>query len=63
MGVRVGSVFMKLGNLTDANQVTMDVVTLFVHLICACIVIGHLLEKNRWFNESITALHIVSPHR
>ncbi|KAL7172231.1 hypothetical protein ACSBR2_031847 [Camellia fascicularis] len=58
MGVSVGSVFMKLGNLTDANQVTVDAVTLFVALICACIVIGHLLEKNRWFNESITALLI-----
>ncbi|THG03867.1 hypothetical protein TEA_000581 [Camellia sinensis var. sinensis] len=58
MGVRAGSVFMKLGNLTDANQVTVDAVTLFVALICACIVIGHLLEKNRWFNESITAVLI-----
>lgn len=33
---------------------------LFVALLCACIVIGHLLEENRWMNESITALIIVS---
>jgi len=33
---------------------------LFVALLCACIVIGHLLEENRWMNESITALLIVS---
>ncbi|GAB4843552.1 monovalent cation:H+ antiporter, CPA1 (nhx1) [Ancistrocladus abbreviatus] len=31
---------------------------LFVTLLCACIVMGHLLEENRWFNESITALVI-----
>ncbi|MFQ6661170.1 hypothetical protein Gotur_029416 [Gossypium turneri] len=29
---------------------------MFVALLCACIVIGHLLEENRWMNESITAL-------
>ncbi|MBA0669945.1 hypothetical protein Goklo_025283, partial [Gossypium klotzschianum] len=32
---------------------------IFVALLCACIVIGHLLEDNRWMNESITALIIV----
>ncbi|KAI7746331.1 hypothetical protein M8C21_030582 [Ambrosia artemisiifolia] len=31
---------------------------LFVALLCACIVLGHLLEENRWMNESITALVI-----
>lgn len=31
-------------------------INLFVALLCACIVIGHLLEENRWMNESITAL-------
>ncbi|MBA0704206.1 hypothetical protein Golax_016477 [Gossypium laxum] len=31
---------------------------MFVALLCACIVIGHLLEENRWMNESITALII-----
>ena len=34
-------------------------ITLFVALLSACIVIGHLLEENRWINESITALLIV----
>lgn len=33
--------------------------TLFVALLCGCIVIGHLLEESRWINESITALVIV----
>ncbi|MBA0716218.1 hypothetical protein Golax_015067, partial [Gossypium laxum] len=31
---------------------------IFVALLCACIVIGHLLEDNRWMNESITAFII-----
>ncbi|PNY08277.1 Na+/H+ exchanger 1 [Trifolium pratense] len=28
----------------------------FFALLCACIIIGHLLEENRWANESITSL-------
>lgn len=44
----------------DDDQVSVFAITLFVALLCACIVIGHLLEKNRWINESITALAIVS---
>jgi hypothetical protein len=35
-------------------------INLFVALLCACIVLGHLLEENRWVNESMTALIIVS---
>ncbi|XP_052171252.1 sodium/hydrogen exchanger 1-like [Diospyros lotus] len=31
-------------------------ITVFMTLLCACIVIGHLVEENRWANESITAL-------
>ncbi|KAI4310991.1 hypothetical protein MLD38_035929 [Melastoma candidum] len=31
---------------------------LFAALLCGCIVIGHLLEENRWMNESITSLVI-----
>ncbi|CAI7746010.1 unnamed protein product [Closterium sp. NIES-53] len=30
--------------------------TLFVSLLCACIVVGHLLEDVRWINESVTAI-------
>lgn len=39
-----------------ASVVSMN---LFVALLCACIVLGHLLEETRWMNESITALIIV----
>ncbi|PSR86026.1 Sodium/hydrogen exchanger 2 like [Actinidia chinensis var. chinensis] len=58
MGLSVAHVVMKLGIRADADQVTIDATTLFVALLCACIVIGHLLEENRWFNESITSLLI-----
>ncbi|KAK3004154.1 hypothetical protein RJ639_019050 [Escallonia herrerae] len=42
----------------ESDKVSIDSVTLFVALVCACIVIGHLFEENRWMNESITALAI-----
>ncbi|KAI4301869.1 hypothetical protein L6164_035107 [Bauhinia variegata] len=44
-----------LGTSDHASVVSMN---LFVALLCACIVIGHLLEENRWMNESTTALLI-----
>ncbi|KAK8689447.1 hypothetical protein V6N13_088168 [Hibiscus sabdariffa] len=39
---------------------TIIALTVFFSLLCACIVVGHLLENNRWANESITALLLVS---
>ncbi|KAK2441061.1 sodium/hydrogen exchanger [Trifolium repens] len=38
-----------------ANVVSL---TLFVALLCLCLLIGHLLEGNRWINESIVAIFI-----
>jgi hypothetical protein len=35
-------------------------INIFVALLSACIIIGHLLEENRWMNESVTAILIVS---
>ncbi|KAK9732614.1 hypothetical protein RND81_04G010300 [Saponaria officinalis] len=35
---------------------TVIAITVFFSLICLCIIIGHLLEENRWANESITSL-------
>lgn len=43
---------------SEPEPASIHSITLFVALLCACIVIGHLLEKNRWINESITALAI-----
>ncbi|XP_048325284.2 sodium/hydrogen exchanger 1 isoform X1 [Ziziphus jujuba] len=35
---------------------TIIALAVFFALLCACIIIGHLLEEKRWANESITAL-------
>nr|CAP16138.1 Na+/H+ antiporter [Mesembryanthemum crystallinum] len=46
-------------SLHDASPTETSVVvsiSVFFSLICLCIVIGHLLEKNRWANESIASL-------
>ncbi|CAL9037594.1 sodium/hydrogen exchanger 1-like isoform X1 [Musa acuminata AAA Group] len=55
-----GAVMMKLGlsRLEASDHASVVSINIFVTLICACIVIGHLLEENRWMNESITALII-----
>ena len=48
-------------NREDLHMKVTSVVSMniFVALLSACIIIGHLLEENRWINESITALLIV----
>ncbi|KAB2071572.1 hypothetical protein ES319_A08G231100v1 [Gossypium barbadense] len=51
-------VFSKLQTLFTSDHASVVSLNLFVALLCACIVIGHLLEGNRWMNESITALVI-----
>jgi hypothetical protein len=43
----------------DGDHMHVMAISLFVTLLCACIVLGHLLEENRWMNESITALVLV----
>ncbi|PKI59448.1 hypothetical protein CRG98_020207 [Punica granatum] len=58
MALNVGAVSRMLQMRSEADQVSVFALTLFVALLCACIVIGHLLEKNRWINESITAIAI-----
>ncbi|MFS7928567.1 putative cation/H+ exchanger, cation/H+ exchanger, CPA1 family, sodium/solute symporter superfamily [Helianthus anomalus] len=60
MGFDLGFLVGKMGGTTLATSEYSSVVSmnLFVALLCACIVIGHLLEENRWMNESITALVI-----
>nr|AAR19752.1 Na+/H+ antiporter [Thinopyrum elongatum] len=46
------------GALGTSDHASVVSINLFVALLCACIVLGHLLEENRWLNESITALII-----
>ncbi|ERN16872.1 hypothetical protein AMTR_s00057p00151470 [Amborella trichopoda] len=51
------SFLMKMG-VNTSDHASIVSINLFVALLCMCIVIGHLLEENRWMNESITALII-----
>ncbi|XP_010245360.1 PREDICTED: sodium/hydrogen exchanger 2 [Nelumbo nucifera] len=53
-----GSGLMRPGVLSTSDHASVVSMNLFVALLCACIVIGHLLEESRWMNESITALVI-----
>ncbi|CAN6690546.1 unnamed protein product [Malus baccata var. baccata] len=55
MGV---SAVVRLGVRSAASEASVNSITLFVVLLCLCILIGHLLEKNRWMTESVTALLI-----
>nr|ADD70241.1 Na/H antiporter [Bruguiera gymnorhiza] len=54
----VSSVVSRLQMLYTSDHSSVVSMNLFVALLCACIVISHLLEENRWMNESITALII-----
>ncbi|CAI0447794.1 unnamed protein product [Linum tenue] len=46
------------GSIGEPDAAPVHSITLFVALLLTCILIGHLLEKSRWMNESITALVI-----
>ncbi|XP_027936422.1 sodium/hydrogen exchanger 2-like [Vigna unguiculata] len=58
MVFEISSVVSKLQMVSTSDHASVVSMNLFVALLCACIVIGHLLEENRWMNESITALMI-----
>ncbi|CAA2991501.1 sodium hydrogen exchanger 2-like [Olea europaea subsp. europaea] len=58
MGFDLGSMLQKMNMLSNTDNTSVIAINLFVTLLCACIVIGHLLEGNRWMNESITPLII-----
>lgn len=61
MGPGVVAHLVRLGVLSStSDHASVVSINLFIALLCACIVLGHLLEENRWVNESITALIIVS---
>ncbi|XP_050215448.1 sodium/hydrogen exchanger 1-like [Mercurialis annua] len=54
----VDSVLAKTEAIFGSDHSSVVSINLFVALLCGCIVVGHLLEENRWINESITALAI-----
>ena len=60
MGFGLGYLLAKTDIISTSTHSSVVSINLFIALLCACIVIGHLLEENRWMNESITALVIVS---
>ncbi|KAJ4722253.1 Sodium/hydrogen exchanger [Melia azedarach] len=58
MAVDLSSFVERSLTILSSDHKSVVSMNLFVALLCACIVIGHLLEENRWMNESITALII-----
>ncbi|XP_030460728.1 sodium/hydrogen exchanger 2 [Syzygium oleosum] len=58
MAAALSTVVSRLQMLSTSDHASVVSLNLFVALLLACIVIGHLLEENRWMNESITALMI-----
>lgn len=58
MAIEMTSIVSKVSMLSTSDHASVVSMNLFVALLCACIVLGHLLEENRWMNESITALLI-----
>ncbi|XP_072997194.1 sodium/hydrogen exchanger 1-like [Typha latifolia] len=59
MGFDLGAQLVRLGIVSStSDHASVVSINLFVALLCACIVLGHLLEETRWMNESITALTI-----
>jgi len=46
----------KVGLGDTSDHMVVVAISLFVTLLCACIVLGHMLEENRWLSESITAI-------
>ncbi|KAK2646526.1 hypothetical protein Ddye_021721 [Dipteronia dyeriana] len=58
MAIDIGSLMERSTAMLSSDHKSVVSMNIFVALLCACIVIGHLLEENRWMNESITALVI-----
>ncbi|KAK7270225.1 hypothetical protein RIF29_23219 [Crotalaria pallida] len=52
------SIVVRMGLLSSSSPEAVDSMTLFVLLLCACIIIGHLLQKSKWMTESVVALII-----
>ncbi|PKI67899.1 hypothetical protein CRG98_011495 [Punica granatum] len=58
MAALLSAAISRVHMLSTSDHASVVSINLFVALLCACIVIGHLLEESRWINESITALLI-----
>ncbi|KAL5735819.1 hypothetical protein ACOSQ2_030607 [Xanthoceras sorbifolium] len=56
MGMGMGIIEFGRNLKHDHEQVVP--ISIFIAILCLCLIIGHLLEENRWVNESITAILI-----
>ncbi|XP_074310868.1 sodium/hydrogen exchanger 4 [Silene latifolia] len=45
-------------NMGESGHAQVVPISVFIAVLCFCLVVGHLLEENRWVNESITAIVI-----
>ncbi|OMO53733.1 Na+/H+ exchanger [Corchorus capsularis] len=54
----ISTLLAKSETILSSDHSSIVSMNICVALLCACIVIGHLLEESRWMNESITALAI-----
>lgn len=61
MGLDLGELAFRYTGLAVSDHDSIVAINIFIALLCGCIVFGHLLEGNRWVNESTTALVLVSP--
>ncbi|CAA7020307.1 unnamed protein product [Microthlaspi erraticum] len=56
--ITLASHFSSLTSESSSQFASVISINIIVTLLCLCIVIGHLLEENRWLNDSIIALWI-----
>jgi hypothetical protein len=61
MGTDLGALALRYTgmSLSVSDHDSIVAINIFIALLCGCIVFGHLLEGNRWVNESTTALIMV----
>ncbi|KAL4580029.1 hypothetical protein LXL04_016203 [Taraxacum kok-saghyz] len=52
------TLFSDVATNTESTHSQVVPITLFIAVLCVCLVIGHLLEDYPWLNESITAILI-----
>lgn len=50
----------KTGLNGSEDHMVVVAISLFVTLLCACIVLGHLMEEFQYISESVTAIILVS---
>lgn len=53
------SIMAAVGIVDSGNHMAVVAVSLFVTLLCACIVLGHMMEEFQYISESVTAIFLV----